>query len=378
MSQKLSSEKSSLTTCHKISNAPTRAKPLVCLAPMDGITDTAYRQLVRSLYQDVVLFSEFTSADGFLRSEKVRQRLQFVPQEHPYFVQLFGGNPASFAEAARILAEQGVAGVDINMGCPARRIVNSQHGSGLMRDPLRACQIVEAVAKTTGLAVSVKTRLGWHSADGLLTFARDLVNAGASLLTIHGRTYNQGFKGQANWQPIYDLKHNLNVTILGNGDLKNRGQGIQQLGPLDGFMIGRAAIGNPWVFASSQTVPTMAERIRVVKLHFQLLRSIKSNERHTVLEFRKHLVGYIKGFPLAKEARVSLLKKESKASLMEALDGLLLGMADKTYSDVSPLAPEDTTKTLAKTLAKTPAKTPTTVCHNNLPSASLTEMNLPN
>ncbi len=301
---------------------PSRSSPLVCLAPMDGITDTAYRQLVRGLYPDVILFSEFTSAEGFLRSDRVRQRLQFAPQEQPYFVQLFGGQPESFAEATRVLAGEGVSGIDINMGCPSRRIINSQHGSSLMRDPRLACQIVEAVANASSLAVSVKTRLGWRSSAGLVDFARGLVDAGASLLTIHGRTYDASFGGKADWESIYNLKSKVKVRVLGNGDLKHRIEGLNKLGNLDGFMIGRAAIGNPWVFSSCEQVPSMAERIRVMKFHFKLLAEIKPNERRAVLEFRKHLVGYIKGFPLAKENRIALLKKETAPELMEALETL--------------------------------------------------------
>ena len=121
-------------------------RPIICLAPMDGITDSAYRRIVRRFNREVVLFSEFTSADGFLRSQRVRGRLDYTAEEHPYFVQLFGNNPDSFAEVARALEQQGVAGVDINMGCPDKKIVHSQHGSGLMRDVDKACRVVEAVA----------------------------------------------------------------------------------------------------------------------------------------------------------------------------------------------------------------------------------------
>ncbi|NIP72342.1 MAG: tRNA-dihydrouridine synthase family protein, partial [Gammaproteobacteria bacterium] len=174
----------------------------------------------------VVLFSEFTSADGFLRSERVRQRLTFVPEEHPYFVQLFGNNPEAFREAALALEQQGVAGVDINMGCPAKKIVHSQHGSGLMRDVNQACRVVEAVANACRCEVSVKTRLGWSDAGNLIPFATSLVDAGASLITIHGRTYNQAFSGEADWEPIHELKRHLPVPVLGNGDVRDHADGL--------------------------------------------------------------------------------------------------------------------------------------------------------
>lgn len=295
-------------------------RPIVCLAPMDGITDSAYRRIVRSFSKSVVLFSEFTSADGFLRAEKVRQRLVFAPEEHPYFVQLFGNNPLTFTETAKIMEQQGVAGVDINMGCPSKKIVHSQHGSGLMRDVNQACRIVEAVANNCGIQVSVKTRLGWSNADNLHAFTSSLVDAGASLITIHGRTYNQGFTGLADWAPIHDLKSRLSVPVLGNGDVKNHQEGMQGLGNLDGFMIGRAAIGNPWAFLPDQqsAQPGMGERVAVIRRHYDLLREAKP-EIKALIEFRKHLVGYLKGFGLAKTARLKLLQARDEPTFFHLL-----------------------------------------------------------
>jgi tRNA-dihydrouridine synthase B len=298
-------------------------RPIVCLAPMDGITDSAYRRLVRSFAPEVVLFSEFTSADGFLRSERVRQRLAFVPEEHPYFVQLFGNDPQAFREAALTLQQQGVAGVDINMGCPARKIVHSQHGSGLMRDVNQACRIVEAVANACRIEVSVKTRLGWSSAGQLVPFTTSLVNAGASLITIHGRTYDQAFRGEADWEPIYELKRHLPVPVLGNGDVQDHADGLRRLGNLDGFMIGRAAIGNPWALLADprRRHPSLAERAQVMIRHYHLMRETRP-ERQALIEVRRHLVGYLRGFQLAKQARRTLLEITDEPTLLERLTAL--------------------------------------------------------
>ncbi len=302
-------------------------RPIVCLAPMDGITDSAYRQLVRRFNRDVVLFSEFTSADGFLRSERVRGRLTFKAEEHPYFVQLFGNNPHAFAEASRALEQAGVAGIDINMGCPARKIVASQHGSGLMKDVNRACRIVEAVAGACALQVSVKMRLGWRDAEGLLPFARALENAGASLITVHGRTYDQGFKGSADWAPIHRLKEHLSVPVLGNGDVAGLADGRAKMGNLDGFMIGRAAIGNPWVFSphASPAPPHLAERVRVIREHYRLMAQLK-NRQQALLEFRKHLTGYLKGVSHIKAARTALMTAPDEGSFLHLLDALAGGV----------------------------------------------------
>ena len=300
-----------------------RQRPIVALAPMDGITDTAYRRVVRRFNPDAVLFSEFTSADGFLRSERLRRRLEFQPEEQPYFVQLFGNTPEAFVAAARALEDQGVSGIDINMGCPSKKIVASQHGSGLMREVNTACRIVEAVARACRIEVSVKTRLGWKDTAGLIPFAKALADAGASLITIHGRTYDQAFGGRADWEPIFDLKREVAVPVLGNGDVLDHDDGLRRMQNLDGFMIGRAAIGNPWVFHKdpARRRPSLSERVEVIRMHYGWARDSKP-ERLALVEFRKHLVGYLRGFPLAKQARVALLQAPDEAAFLRGIDAL--------------------------------------------------------
>ena len=144
-------------------------------------------------------------------------------------MQLFGNSPDIFAEASRMVEDRGILGVDINMGCPAKKIVHSQHGSALMQDPDKACRIVEAIRKACSLEVSVKTRLGWKDDKNLINFAKALESAGASMLTIHGRTYNQAFKGESNWEPIYELKRNLKIPVIGNGDIRDFNHGLDKM-----------------------------------------------------------------------------------------------------------------------------------------------------
>ena len=298
-----------------------RPRPIVALAPMDGITDSAYRRIVRRIDRDVVLFSEFTSADGFLRSGKVRSRLDFEPEEHPYFVQLFGNTPDNFAEASRAAEQMGVMGIDINMGCPAKKIVHSQHGSGLMQDVDTACRIVERVAQATGLEVSVKTRLGWRDSGNLIRFAKALESAGASLIAIHGRTYNEGFAGQADWAPIHELKRALGVPVLGNGDVADFRDGMAKLGNLDGFMIGRAAIGNPWVFRRDGQPPSWREKAAAMAEQYGMMRETRP-ERVALLEFRKHVAEYVRGFDDAKAVRRELMASTGSAELLRRIEGL--------------------------------------------------------
>ena len=276
---------------------------------MDGVTNSPFRQIVRMLNKDVILFSEFTSVDGLVRSEIVRKKLIYEPCEHPFFMQLFGNSPDNFSKASRMVEEYGIWGVDINMGCPSKKIVNSQHGSALMKSPEKACRIIESIRKACSLQVSVKTRLGWKDAKNLIDFGKTLESAGASLITIHGRTYNQAFKGEANWEPIYELKRNLSIPVIGNGDILNYNHGISKLGNLDGFMIGRAAIGNPWCFINRKKYPepTHSDRIETALEHYYLLRNLKE-ELVALKEFRKYLGNYVSGFRNAKEWRTMLMQ----------------------------------------------------------------------
>jgi len=295
-------------------------RPIVCLAPMDGVTNSAYRQIVRSLRKDVILFSEFTSVDGLVRSEHVRLRLDYEPCEQPFFMQLFGNSPEIFAEACRMVEDRGIWGVDINMGCPAKKIVHSQHGSALMQNPDAACRIVEAIRKACSLEVSVKTRLGWKDEKNLISFAKALESAGASMLTIHGRTYNQAFKGESDWQPIYELKRHLTIPVIGNGDIRDFNHGLEHLGNLDGFMIGRAAIGNPWCFQDRRKYPepTHHERIEIALEHLHLYRRFK-REIVAVREFRKYLGNYVSGFRNAKEWRSRLMQCNDEKTFVECM-----------------------------------------------------------
>ena len=295
-------------------------RPIVCLAPMDGVTNSAYRQIVRSLSKDVILFSEFTSVDGLMRSEHVRLRMDYEPCEHPFFMQLFGNSPYIFAEASRMVEDRGILGVDINMGCPSKKIVHSQHGSALMQNPDTACRIVEEIRKACSLEVSVKTRLGWKDDKNLINFAKSLESAGTSMLTIHGRTYNQAFKGESDWQPIYKLKRHLKIPVIGNGDIQSLNHGLKKIANLDGFMIGRAAIGNPWCFQDRRKYPepTIDERIKLALKHFHLYRRFK-RELVAVREFRKYIGNYVNGFRNAKEWRKRLMECQNEKTFVECM-----------------------------------------------------------
>jgi len=285
---------------------------------MDGITDLAYRQIVRKLNPEVLLFSEFTSINGMEHSNVVRDRLNFDPLELPYIVQIFGNEPELFGKTAQELNDTGITGIDINMGCPAKKIVKHNSGGSLIKDQDLACRIVEACGKNTTLPISVKTRLGWTDDKDLIEFSTALINAGAQMLSIHGRTYQQAYKGTADWEPIYELKQAVSVPVIGNGDVNGKEDALDRIKNLDGYMIGRASIGNPWVFWSQEQKDqlTLKDKVEIMIEHFQLMRSYKS-ERKALIEFRKHMSGYITGFQDAKYHRGRLMKSDSEQEFIE-------------------------------------------------------------
>jgi len=293
-------------------------KPIIALAPMDGYTDSAFRRVCKMVNPNIVIFTEFVSADGLHhQAKKLQEKIQFSKSEHPIIAQIFGKNTETFITAAKYCEEQGFDGVDINMGCPSKKVIKSEHGMALRKKPDLAFKLVEAVAKASSLPVSVKTRLGWNNADDLIDFAKGIQNAGANLITIHGRTYSQGFSDEANFTPIYKLKSHLSIPIIGNGSIHSIAEGLKKLKNLDGFMIGQAAIGNPWVFSDKPT-PLFKEKLPLIKKHAELLIKLKG-EKVAMLEIRKHLLAYVKGMPSAKQYRSHLVHVNSLDNIYDIL-----------------------------------------------------------
>lgn len=257
--------------------------PIVALAPMDGYTDSPYRRIVKETHSDVVCFSEFYSADGIAKSSTLAEKvLPHDAIERPLVVQIFGKDPEMFRKAAIAIESYGVAGIDVNMGCPAKKVVKSGHGSSLMINTDTAFRIIEEMTKAVSIPISVKTRLGWENYENLVDFCKGLENAGAKLITVHGRTYKQAFEGKADWTGIYDLKKHLSIPVLGNGDVLDYDDGASRIVcptdsdvRLDGFMIGRSSFGNPWCFRPGKYVPTLREILEKMDRHADLLISTK-------------------------------------------------------------------------------------------------------
>jgi tRNA-dihydrouridine synthase B len=328
---------------------------------MDGYCDSPYRQIVKKIAPGTVVFSEFYSADGLVHSKELQRRaLTHSPSEYPLIIQIFGKDPAMFREAAKIIEGYGITGIDINMGCPAKKVVKSGHGSSLMINRDTAFQIVEEMSKAVKIPVSVKTRLGWENPDLLVDFVKGLENAGANLISVHGRTYKQAFTGKADLTGIYELKQHVGIPVICNGDVmsyedglakmvhplnrvpgspseKRELEGVTQKGipnsetpphlpfsgeglkpkNLDGFMIGRASFGNPWCFLPGNYEPTFDEILTTMQEHGDLLWQVK--ERHGMMEARKHLVQYLHGFPGVKEYRSQLVHVEKPDDIYDVI-----------------------------------------------------------
>ena len=326
---------------------------------MAGVTDASYRQLIKRVAPATIVFTEFLSSDALAYgAQRTLKMLEFDPAiERPFIVQIFGASPSKFLEACKVIEQIGADGIDINMGCPAAKIVSSCYGSALIRNPTLAAELVHAATNAVTIPISVKTRLGWDCVDTLVPFCKGLVDAGAKALSIHGRRYHDKFAGAADWNPIYALKKQVSVPVIGNGDIASAQDALEKIGNLDGVMVGRGTFGNPWVMkeiseafeglkerdvdsgkwkvracestqweavaASSpeHRMSVFRERLPFILEHCDL--SVKTKgEKRGVLEMRRHLSSYIKGFDGAKELRMRVLLLEDLDEVKSALQAV--------------------------------------------------------
>ncbi len=308
----------------------TATRPIIALAPMAGVTDASYRQLIKKIAPETVVYTEFLSTDALaFGGKKTMKMMSFDPEiERPFIVQVFGHDPNHFLEAAKIIEQEGADGIDINMGCPAAKVVSSCHGAALIRKPELAAELVHATKKAISIPVSVKTRLGWDTEETLIPFCVALEAAGAEAFAIHGRTFQDKFTGKARWDKIYELKKMVKVPVIGNGDIRTAEDALEKIGNLDGVMIGRGTFGNPWVMGEIvealykkagidrllqdglQTPQTFQERIPMILTHCELAVKTKGEQRG-MLEMRRHLASYVKGFDGASEMRQKLVHVET-------------------------------------------------------------------
>jgi tRNA-dihydrouridine synthase B len=292
-------------------------KPLL-LAPMEDVTDQAFRIVCKRLGADIV-YTEFVNSEGLIRnSEKTKKKMNFRNEERPLGIQIYGGEESSMEGAARLAEELQPDIIDINCGCWVRNVVGCGAGSGLLRDMPKMERIVSAVVRTVKIPVTVKTRIGWDAESiNIVDIAKMVEQTGAAAMTIHCRTRAQAHKGEPDFSWIPKAKSAVSIPIIANGSLETP-EKIQQVFKetvCDGVMIGRGAIDNPWIFkqakhflATSEILskPTIEERFRVLMEHLQLSVECKG-ERKGVIEFRKHYTGYLKGLYGASKVRQEMM-----------------------------------------------------------------------
>jgi tRNA-dihydrouridine synthase B len=297
--------------------------PLI-LAPMAGISEAPFRQICRRMGADVVL-SEFLSSEAIRR--RIRSTLEgaeFEPVERPIGIQIYGSDPNAMAEAAGLITEHYQPEfIDINFGCPVKKVVQRNGGSGCLRDMDLVERIIRAVIAATHLPVTVKTRSGWS--DQLrdpVSIALRMQDAGARAFTLHARTRTQMFSGKANWDEIAAVVEALDIPVIGNGDLESAADIVRmrEHTRCAGVMIGRGVFGNPWLFRDGQALlagvpapppPTAAERFAVALEHARLAIRLQGDTRRTVMEFRKHLGWYTRGLHGSSALRQRLFQIES-------------------------------------------------------------------
>ncbi len=304
--------------------------PPVWMAPMAGITDSPFRRLVRMLGCPAVV-TEMISSEGLIRRGKGSMKLlEFTPDEHPISAQIFGANPEVMAEAARIVAGRGFDAVDINMGCPVKKVVRSGSGAALMKDPLTAAKIVSAVRRAVSLPVTVKIRSGWNSeSQNAMEMAKALVDAGADMITLHPRTRTQFYSGKANWDLIGALVENLPVPVIGNGDIKTPADAnrMMDISGCAGVMVARAAMGDPFLpgaLAGRPYPPSPKKRYETFCTHLDLVIGWLGSEHRAVLCMRKHLAWYVRGMPGAGRLRRTLDSFDNAADMKTALERIAL------------------------------------------------------
>jgi len=312
-------------------------EPPLILAPLAGYTDSAMRRLARRFGASMV-WTEMVSAEATIRgSQKTFDLLKFQPDERPIAFQLFGVRPEAMAEAARRVARLGPDIIDVNAGCPARKVVRSGAGAALMRDLALLGDVASAVVEATELPVTAKIRSGWdESSVNAVEAAEVLERSGVRAIAVHPRTRAQGFGGSADWSVVRRVKEAVGIPVIGSGDVKIASDVVRMVEATgcDGVMIGRAAVGNPWIFAGASALlgegkspppPAPSERLRVAVEHLDLMVETKG-ERRGVFEMRKHLVAYIRGFSGASALRSEIVRIEGHENVRRRLQDALLAL----------------------------------------------------
>ena len=318
------------------------------LAPMEDVSDPPFRALCKEQGADVV-YTEFISSEGLIRdAAKSVIKLDIYEKERPVGIQIFGAELDSMLEAVDIVERSNPDIIDINFGCPVKKVVCKNAGAGILRDIPLMVKLTEEIVKRTKLPVTVKTRLGWDSDSiKIVEVAERLQDVGIKAISIHGRTRVQMYKGVADWGPIAEVKNNqrMHIPVFGNGDVNTPEAAIKMRDEfgLDGAMIGRASIGYPWFFREVKHFmqtgkhldpPTMQERVDAARRHLSMSIDWKG-EKLAVYETRRHYTNYFKGIPNFKPLRMSLVSAETSDEVFETLEKAGKEFADFDFSTIS-------------------------------------------
>ncbi len=327
----------------KIGNIELPGFPLL-LAPMEDVSDPPFRAVCKSEGADL-MYTEFISSEGLIRDAiKSRKKLDIFEEERPVGIQIFGGDEEAMSMSAKIVEAVNPDLLDINFGCPVKKVVCKGAGAGVLKNVELMVRLTKAVVSSTSLPVTVKTRLGWDdSTINIEEVAERLQDVGIKALTIHGRTRCQLYKGTADWLNIARVKNNprINIPIFGNGDINSPEKAVEYKNRygVDGIMIGRAAIGYPWIFNEikhyMQTgehlpAPSIQQRIDVIKQHLHLSVNWKGKVVG-INEMRRHYTNYLKGLPNIKEFRLRLVTLNEPELIDEVLDEIIEKYGDYTF-----------------------------------------------
>ena len=306
-------------------------KSSVLQSPLAGVTDKIFRKFIRRWAPESLLFTEMINATSLKLGYGVEKINQITDEDGPVGIQLFDNRPYSVADAAKESESSGACIIDINMGCPVKKIAKKGGGSALLKDPSLAVELVKKISSAVEIPVSVKTRIGWSDKDkNIKEFLLRLQDAGANMFTIHGRTREQGFNGKADWPFIRELKEGLEIPVIANGDIYNANDAIEclKITKADGIMIGRGVLGTPWIIGEIDSAlkglqdfkkPTTEEKLRLIIEHIDDL--IFEKGEHGLLMARKHIAWTCKNFDGAQNLRKNLIKAKSPE---EAKDEILL------------------------------------------------------
>lgn len=328
----------------KIGNIEVGDFPLM-LAPMEDVSDPPFRMLCKEEGADIV-YTEFVSSEGLIRdAAKSTEKLDIYERERPVGIQIFGANLDAMLESVEILEDTKPDIIDINYGCPVTKVVSKGAGAGILKDIDKMVALTEAMVKHTDLPVTVKTRLGWdEDSIRIVEVAERLQDVGIQSIAIHGRTRRQKYKGKANWELLAEVKNNprLHIPVFGNGDVNSpeRAEEMRDKYGLDGAMIGRGTIGNPWIFREIKHYlqtgeklpkPDMAERVEAARRHLETAIAWKG-EKLGVLETRRHYSQYFKGIPHFKPYRTKMVTSKDPQDVYETLEEAQEKFADHQFT----------------------------------------------